>query len=112
MQYTTYSKSELLTEKQKEDEDYLIDCIDSAISELVYDKDDLKKAYNYYNGERDKDQFRHLEENFNIGTPTSIEFIPLVRRHIDVLIGEHLQNKLKPKITCKDKKTLNNIFKA
>ena len=108
---TSYEKSEFLTEKQKEKEDYLIGMIDSCISEMVYDKDELRKAYNYYNGTRDKDQFMHLEENFGIGNPTSIEFIPLVRRHIDVLIGEHLQNKLKPKVTCKDKKTLNSIYK-
>lgn len=57
----------------------------------------------------DKDQFRHLEENYGIGNPTSIEFIPLIRRHIDALVGEHLQNKIKPKISCKDKKTLTNI---
>jgi hypothetical protein len=104
-------QSEGLSEKEKNSESYLVNCVDSAIADLVYDKDELRKAYNYYNGNRDKDQFRHLEENFNIGTPTSVEFIPLVRRHIDVLIGEHLQNKLKPKVTCKDKKTLNAIFR-
>src|SRR5690606_24064942 len=100
---------ETLSENQKEKEDYLVSQTDAHISELVYDKDHLRKAYNYYQGERDKDQFRHLEENYGIGTPTSIEFIPLVRSHINVLIGEHLQNKLKPRITCKDKETLTQI---
>lgn len=109
MIYNMYSKSELLTEKEKDSEDYLMSCVDSAIGELVYDKYDLRKAYNYYNGERDEDQFKHLEDAYSIGTPTSIEFIPLVKKHIDRLIGEHLQNKLKPKITCKDKKTIAKI---
>jgi len=33
--------------------DYIIENIDKAISELVYDKWKLQKAYNYYNGKRD-----------------------------------------------------------
>lgn len=104
-------RSEFLSEKQKDTDDYLISSIDSIIAELVYEKDDLKKAYNYYNGELDKDQYKHLEDNYGIGNPTSLEYIPLIRRHVDVLIGQQLQNKIKPKITCKDKKTLTDINK-
>lgn len=99
----------ILSEKEKGTEDYLVNCIDLAIAELVIEKDHLRKAYNYYNGVRDQDQFRYLEENFNIGTPTSVEFIPLIRRHVDALVGEHLQNKIKPKITCKDSATISQI---
>ena len=43
-----------------------------AISELVYEKDDLRKAYNYYHCKRDKEQFKYLEENYGIGQPTEI----------------------------------------
>ena len=92
-------------------DDYLIDKIDKAISELVIDKHRLQKAYNYYNCKRDPEQFRHLEENYGIGTPTSIEFIPLARNHIDVLIGEYLSTPVKPRISCKDNKTLSAINK-
>ena len=67
----------------------LIEKTDNAISELVYDKYELQRAYNYYNGKRDADQFRYIEENFGIGNPTSVEFIPLIRKHIDALIGEY-----------------------
>lgn len=102
-------KSELLTEKQKENEDYLIEQVDLAIGELVYDKDYLRKAYNYYNGQRDKDQFKFIEDNYGLGSATSLEFIPLIRSHVDALIGEQLQNKLKPNVTCKDKETLSKI---
>jgi len=35
--------------------DELIDITDRAISELVYDKEDLQKAYNYYYGILDED---------------------------------------------------------
>ena len=109
MNVFNYNSSELLTEKDKNSEEYLKGSIDQAITELVYDKDYLRKAYNYYNCIRDKDQFRHLEENFGIGNPTAIEFIPLVKRHVDALIGELLQSKLRPKITCKDSETLSKI---
>ena len=74
-------------ERNKSDEE-LIQQTDLAIAELVYDKDDLQKAYNYYNCKRDAEQFRYLEENFGLGNPTSLEFTPLIRKHIDALSGE------------------------
>ena len=82
-----------------------------AISELVYDKTELRKAYNYYNCKRDKEQFKYLEENYGIGQPTSVEFIPLIRKHIDALVGEYLGVPILPKVSCKDKETINNIFR-
>ena len=87
----------------------LIETINKAITELVYDKSKLVKAYNYYHGKRDPEQFRHLEENYGIGTPTSVEFVPLVRKHVDVLIGEYLTIPVLPKVSCKDEKTLAKI---
>ena len=89
--------------------DELIDKTDKAITELVYPKWDLQKAYNYYNGIRDEEQFRYLEENFGIGNPTSLEFTPLIKKHIDALIGEYLGTPIIPKVYCKDTETLNNI---
>ena len=89
----------------------LVEKTDLAIAELVYDKEKLKKAYNYYNCKRDKEQFKYLEENFGIGQPTSVEFIPLIRKHVDALVGEYLDVPILPKISCKDSKTINNIFR-
>lgn len=89
----------------------IINKIDLAINDLVYRKTSLIKAYNYYNCKRNPEQFRHLEENFGIGTPTQIEFIPLVRKHIDALVGEYTAIPTKPKISCKDKETLSNIMR-
>lgn len=40
----------------------LIEETNKAIAELVYPKWDLQKAYNYYNGKRDAEQYRYLEE--------------------------------------------------
>lgn len=95
--------------KYNEKEQELIGKIDKAITELVYEKVKLIKAYNYYHGKRDPEQFRHLEENYGIGTPTSVEFVPLVRKHVDVLIGEYLTIPLLPKVSCKDRNTLAKI---
>jgi hypothetical protein len=97
--------------KNENKNDELIKKIDEAITELVYDKTNLIKAYNYYHGYRDPEQFRHLEENYGIGTPTSVEFVPLVKKHIDVLVGEYLSTPLHPKVSCKDQETLSNIFR-
>ena len=93
----------------KNTEEYLIEQIDKAVNELVFPKYKLQKAYNYYNGIRDAEQFRHLEENFGIGNPTSIEFTPLIKKHVDALIGEYLNTPILPKVSCKDSKTLSNI---
>ena len=87
----------------------LIEKTNDAISELVYDKDNLQKAYNYYNGKRDAEQFRYLEENFGIGNPTSIEFTPLLRKHVDALLGEYLGTPILPKVSCKDSRTISSI---
>lgn len=97
--------------KTEKNDNYLIEQTDLAISELVFDKLSLIKAYNYYSGVRDKDQFNHLESNYGLGNPTSITFIPLIRKHIDSLIGEFLSLPISPKISCKDKGTLSNIFR-
>ena len=92
-------------------ENVLVSKTDLAISELVYDKTKLQKAYNYYNCKRDKEQFKYLEDNYGIGQPTSVEFIPLIKKHIDALVGEYLDIPILPKISCKDEETINNIFR-
>ena len=98
-------------EKTKRSKNELIEKADIAISELVYDKTHLMKAYNYYAGIRDRMQFRHLEENYGIGSPASVTFTPLIRKHIDALVGEFLTLPIQPKISCKDSKTMSNIFR-
>ena len=85
--------------------------IDSAIAELVYQKTAIKKAYNYYHKRRDASQFKHIEENYGIGVPTSVGFNPLVRPHIDRLVGEYLGLNPDLKITCKDSDTIDNVMR-
>ena len=85
--------------------------IEECIGRLVYDKDKLKKAYNYYHCVRDVEQFRHIEENFGVGVPTSVGFTPLIKKHIDVLVGEYLELDPDLQISCKDEKTVSNIMR-
>ena len=89
--------------------DELIEKTDKAITELVYPKYDLQKAYNYYNGIRDADQFRYLEEVYGVNAPTTLHFTPLIKKHIDALIGEYLGTPIVPKVSCKDANSISNI---
>lgn len=96
---------------RKGSNDYLMDCADFIIGDLVREKESLYKAYDYYNGIRDIFQYESLEQNFGIGNPTSVDFVPLIRKHIDAIVGEYLSTKISPKISCKDEKTLTNIYR-
>jgi hypothetical protein len=50
-----------------------------------------------------------LEEVYGVNTPTTLHFTPLIRKHIDAIIGEYLGTPIIPKIFCKDSETINNI---
>ena len=82
---------------------------DEIIAELVREKVEFQKAYNYYAGKRDEEQFKYLEENFGIGSPTSVKLTPMVKKHIDALIGEYLGSPILPKVSCKDSETISAI---
>ena len=82
---------------------------DEIIAELVREKVEFQKAYNYYAGKRDEEQFKYLEENFGIGSPTSVKLTPMVKKHIDALIGEYLGTPILPKVSCKDSETISAI---
>lgn len=86
-----------------------IEKINQCIAELVYNKTALRKAYNYYHGVRDAEQFKYLEQNFGIGVPTSVTFTPLMKKHIDVLVGEYLELEPDMQVTCKDDETVSKI---
>lgn len=101
----------LLSKYKKGSDDYLMEWADYCIADLVVEKEHLIKAYNYYNGKRDFYQYEHLEKNEGLGNPTSMAFTPLIRKHIDAIVGEFLTTQIRPKISCKDEKTLTNIFR-
>ena len=91
--------------------DELVQKTNKAITELVVEREDIQKAYNYYNCIMDAEQYKYLEENYGIGQPTSVDFIPLIKKHIDALIGEYLDIPILHKVSCKDSETINNIFR-
>ena len=63
----------MLTSKHKKgSDDYLIDMTDYIIGDLVREKEHLYKAYNYYNGKRDKYQYENLEKNYGIKNTTDL----------------------------------------
>ena len=88
-----------------------IEKINKCINDLIYDKVQLKKAYNYYHCIRDAEQFKHLEDNYGIGTPTSVTFTPLIKKHIDVLVGEYLELDPDLQVSCKDEHTISDIMR-
>lgn len=100
-----------ITSAKKGSDEYLMDWTDYIIGDLVKEKQELVKAYNYYSGVRDHYQYENLEKNYGVGNPTSIGFTPLTKKHIDAIVGEYLTTKPKPRISCKDKRTLTNIFR-
>ena len=93
------------------DRDRLIELTDKHIAELVIPKVRVQKAYNYVNCIIDTEQFRYLEENYGIGNPTTVTFVPLIKKHVDALVGEHLEVPLTPSVSCKDSNTLNQIMR-
>jgi hypothetical protein len=48
---------------------------------------------------------------FGTSTPTAINFTPLIKKHVDALIGEYLTMPIIPKISCKDSDTIHNIYR-
>ncbi|MCI5628021.1 MAG: hypothetical protein MR346_00130 [Clostridium sp.] len=50
-----------------------------------------------------------MEEVYGTNTPTTLHFTPLIKKHVDALIGEYLGTPIIPKISCKDSKTISNI---
>lgn len=101
----------MISKFKKGSDDYLTEVADEIIGRLVHEKEHLFKAYNYYQGFRDRYQFEHLEQNYDVGNPTSVKFTPLIRKHVDAIVGEYLSTKIQPKISCKDKRTLTNIMR-
>ena len=100
-----------ISKHKKGSDEYLVEMADYVIGDLVKEKEWLFKAYNYYNAIRDKYQYEHIEKNYGIGNPTSVSFTPLIRKHIDAIVGEFLTTEIRPKISCKDEKTLTNIYR-
>lgn len=86
---------------------------DNIINEFVtFHKDrNIKSLYNAYNAVIDESKYKYIEDTYGLGNAQSIEFIPLIKKHIDVLLGEYLSYAKIANVGCKDNTTLNNIYR-
>lgn len=98
-----------VTENEKGKEWYLKDNIDYWIANLVRSKPYLSTYRNYYNGVRDQKEFAYLTENFGIGSPSSLNFTPLIKPRIDALLSQIVSENLTYRVTCVDNKTVDII---
>ncbi|WP_216726069.1 hypothetical protein [Hymenobacter siberiensis] len=104
-----YDLSDLVPEADKLKAPYLIGNIDAAILQLVRSKRELRKYRDLYEGFRDPQEYAYLTENFGIGNPARVKMIPIIRNRVQVLLGQHLQNPIKKKITCTDQKSIASL---
>lgn len=101
-----------VTEKDKNSFEYLKKKMDYIIAQEVYEKQHILKARNLYEGKRDPDEFKYLEETFGIETPLSIKMTPLIKTRVDVLVGILLEETFSYKISINDKGTVDKVKKA
>jgi hypothetical protein len=97
------------TEKEKNTFDYLSKSVDYYITSLVNEKPRIKKARNLYEGIRDREEFRYLEETFGIETPIAVKMTPLIKTRIDVLLGLLLDEVFTYRVSVNDNNTLTDI---
>lgn len=98
-----------VSEEEKSGFNYLSHTIDFYIAALVREKAHIKQARNLYDGVRDKDEFRYLEETFGIETPLAIKMTPLIKTRIDVLIGIFLEEEYHYHVSINDAPTVTKI---
>jgi len=98
-----------ITEKEKNSEWYLKDNIDYWIANLVRERPQISTYRNYYNGVRNEKEFEYLTENFGIGTPSSVNFTPLIKPRIDALLSTIEDENYNYTVTCVDDKTIDII---
>lgn len=99
------------TEKQKNSFEYLRKAIDHNIARLVYEKDNVRKMRNLYEGIRDEEEFRYLQETFGIETPLALKMTPLIKTRVDVLLGILLDETFTYRVTVNDTLTLEEVDK-
>jgi hypothetical protein len=100
-----------ISEKEKSTFDYLRKSVDYYITALVQEKPKIKTARNLYEGKRDPQEFRYLEETFGIETPIAVKMTPIIKTRIDVLVGIFLENEIRNTLTIKDEGSIVHIEK-
>lgn len=91
--YNTEISDYEVSEADKSKKKYLVAATDDIIQTLVNRNEDsmkrrkMQRMRDFYEGYRNQEEFQFLEDNYGVGTPTELKFIPIVRNRIDVLIG-------------------------
>lgn len=98
-----------LSEEEKDSFDYIRKKADYYIASLYKEKVKVKKCRDLYDGIRDKEEFKYLENVYGLETPMSIKMTPLIKTRIDVLVGLFLDEVFKYQISVNDVPTLDQI---
>lgn len=98
---------DLVSEKDKEKENYLIKMIDRNIMELVYDKSDTQRAYDIFEGKRTTQQYQHLVDNYGISSPVDIPCMRLMGSRIERFVGQALQSRFDFTVTCSNAEAID-----
>lgn len=96
-----------VSEADKLKEPYLKGNVDYCLAQLVYDKFQIRDAYNMYFGERDYAEYQHLSDNYGLGTSTKIPHLRLMGTKIDYMVGKAMQNTFDYYVTCANAEAIN-----
>jgi len=103
----SYLLLDTLPEQRKLQLDYLMANMDNAISYLVYDKQHERRWYNLHNGIRDVRELQHLTDNYGVGVPTKIPFVPIMRKRINAIANKTLQSELDFHVTSANERAID-----
>jgi len=96
-----------LSADEKDSFDYIKKKTDYLIASLYREKTKVQKCRDLYEGVRDKQEFKYLENVYGLETPMSIKMTPLIKTRIDVLIGLFLDEVFKYQISISDVNSLD-----
>jgi anti-sigma28 factor (negative regulator of flagellin synthesis) len=100
-----------LSEREKLQDQYLINEIDNSIAScLTMDKQKWMDAYNIRNGVRDSSDFAYLWEAYGIEFPSQLRHIPTLRSIFDSLVGQYIRRPFKYGITCTDEDSISYMM--
>lgn len=94
-----YDISDLLSEEEKNTEEYLKSKIDNVIATLFTPKQEQVEAYNYFAGKRTRFRNQWIFDMQGIENPYDIPFISLIRPRLNVLLGIQLDHPINYKVT-------------
>jgi hypothetical protein len=98
-----------VSEKDKNNIDYIKKKTDFLIASLVKEDLNIRKCRDLYDGKRDPKEYEYLQSVYGLETPMSLKMTPLIKTRIDVLIGLLLDETFKYQVSVSDIDTLDKI---